>query len=217
MVNLFENIGVDQSLIKALEIEKITIPTDIQIRAIPEINQNKNVIMQSETGTGKTLAYLLPLYKKLKNTSKEMKAIILVPTHELAIQIQRQMERLSLNANLPVYSTPIIGGANINRQLDKLKDKPQIIVGSTGRILELIQKNKIKVQTIQTVILDEADRLLEIQNIDSIYKIVKNVHKECQFIVVSATLPHNTINIARKIITNPVVLLSEKKILIPEL
>ncbi len=216
MAESFENLGLDLSLIKALEIEKITIPTDIQIKVIPEINLNKDVIMQSETGTGKTLAYLLPLFEKIKNISKEMKAIILAPTHELAIQIQRQMERLSQNSKLPVRSTPIIGGVNINRQIDKLKDKPQIIVGSPGRVLELINKNKIKTQTIKTIIMDEADRLLEIQNINSVLEIIKRIQKDRQLIIASATLSQNTIETAKKIMTNPVILKSEKGESVPE-
>ncbi|MBI5206300.1 MAG: DEAD/DEAH box helicase [Candidatus Firestonebacteria bacterium] len=212
----FENLGLDQSLVKALEIEKITKPTNIQNRAITEINQNKDVMIQSETGTGKTLAYLLPLYEKIKNTSKEMKAIILAPTHELAIQIQRQMERLTQNSKLPIRSTPVIGGANVNRQIEKLKDKPQIIVGSPGRILELMQKNKIKTQTIQTIILDEADRLMEKQNIDPVSKIINSIPKDRQIIIVSATLSQNVINMAKEIMNNPVILKSGDSEFIPE-
>ncbi len=93
MSKLFSDLGLDSSLLNALKAENITTPTEIQIKAIPALNLNKDVIIHSPTATGKTLAYLLPLFEKLKEPSKEMKAVILAPTHELAIQIQRQIER----------------------------------------------------------------------------------------------------------------------------
>ncbi|MDD5772926.1 MAG: DEAD/DEAH box helicase [bacterium] len=216
MAESFEDLGLDPCLVKALEIEKIIIPTDIQSRVIPEIILNKDVIMRSETGTGKTLAYLLPLFEKIKNTSKEMKAVILAPTHELVIQIQRQMEKLSQNSGFSIRSTPIIGGTNITRQIDKLKGKPQIIVGSPGRILELIQKNKIKAQTIQMIILDEADRLLDMHNVEPVLKIIKSLQKERQLIIASATLPQKTIDMAKSFMADPVLLTSEGGESIPE-
>ena len=216
MTELFGNLGLDASLIKALEIENITVPTDIQIKAIPEIRANKDVIMQSETGTGKTLAFLLPLFENIKNTSKEMKAIILVPTHELVIQIQRQMERLSQNSGLPIRSTPIIGGANIKRQIDKLKKKPQVIVGSPGRILDLLLKNKIKAQTIQTIIVDEVDRLMDKHNITPVLDIIKRLREKQQLIISSATLPQNIIDSSKSIMTDPVIIRSQCGASIPE-
>ena len=216
MSETFKNLGLDPSLVKALEVEKITIPTDIQGRAIPKISLNKDCIMQSETGTGKTLAYLLPLFEKIKNTSKEMKAVILAPTHELVIQIQRQIERLSQNSGLSIRSTPIIGGTNITRQIDKLKNKPQIIVGSPGRILELIRKKKIKTQTIQMIILDEADRLMDTHNIIPVLGIIGSLHKERQLIIVSATLPQNIIDAAGNIMADPVLIKSEGGESVPE-
>ncbi|MFH1856941.1 MAG: DEAD/DEAH box helicase [Candidatus Omnitrophota bacterium] len=216
MAELFEELGLDLALVKALKIEKITIPTDIQIRVIPKINCNNDVLMQSATGTGKTLAYLLPLFEKIKNTSKEMKAIILAPTHELVIQIKRQIERLSQNSGLPIRSTAIIGGANITRQIDNLKKKPQIIVGSPGRILELLQKNKIKSQTIEQIIIDEADRLMDMHNVTEVFRIIKSLRKERQIVIASATLPQNIIDIARNIMVAPVLMKSEGTASIPE-
>ena len=216
MAELFKHLGLDSLLVKALEIENITIPTDIQIRAIPEIIAGKDVIMQSATGTGKTLAYLLPLFEKIKNTSKEMKAIILAPTHELVIQIQRQIERLSQNSHLPIRSTPTIGGVNITRQIDKLKKKPHIIVGSPGRILELLEKNKIKAHTIEMIIIDEADRLMDKLNFPLILKIIQTLRKERQLIIASATMPQNTIDLANNIMTTPALLNSVGRASIPE-
>ena len=168
MIELLKTLNMNATLAKALEKENIVTPTDVQQKVIPEAIKNKDLIVQSETGTGKTLAYLLPLFEKLKPLNKEMQAIILAPTHELAIQIQRQIEKLSLNSEVKLTSTPIIGNVNITRQIDKLKERPNIIVGSPGRILELIKKKKIFAHTIKTIILDEADRLIDENNIENV-------------------------------------------------
>jgi len=130
MEDNFEALGLDPSLVKALEIEKITRATDIQSKVISQMKKPGDLIFQSATGTGKTLAYLLPLFEKISKSPNDTRAVILAPTHELVIQIQRQMERLAQNSGLVVTSTPLIGAANILRQIDKLKKKPHIMVGS---------------------------------------------------------------------------------------
>lgn len=216
MQEQFISLGLDLSLIKALKIENITIPTDVQTRAIPQISSGIDVIMQSATSTGKTLAYLLPLFEKIKVPSKELQAIIIAPTHELVIQIQRQIESLSKNSQVSILSFPIIGSANIARQIENLKKKPQIVVGTPGRILELIQKKKMKAHTVQTVIIDEADRLMDINNIEVVQGIIKYLLKDRQLIIVSATMPDAIIDAAKKIMRDPVLIKSEGQQRIPE-
>ena len=189
MSKIFNNMDLDKILVSALEKEQITVPTDIQLKVIPEIRLSKDVVFQSPTATGKTLAYLLPLFEKLKDSPQGMNTIIMAPTHELVIQIHRQIERLALNSDIPIKSTPLIGGANIHRQIDKLKKRPQILVGSPGRILELIEKKKIKSQKIEVIILDEVDQLLDMNNSPIVLKILKRFPREKQFIASSATLP----------------------------
>ena len=213
---LFDSLGLDTSLIKALAMENITIPTDIQEKVIPQALQNKDLIVQSETGTGKTLAFLLPLFSKLGISNKEMQAIILVPTHELAIQILRQIERLSLNSNFKVSSAPIIGNVNIDRQIEKLKKRPNIIVGSPGRILELIKKKKITSHTIKTIIIDEADKLMDISNINNVAAIIRSTLKERQLMMFSAIIPQETITKANEIMKQPEVIRGDTLITIPE-
>ena len=216
MSEFFSDLGLDSSLLKALKAENITIPTDIQKKAIPQLILNKDVIIHSPTATGKTLSYLLPLFEKIREPSKEMKAFILAPTHELAIQIQRQIERLSENSSLPVFSVPIIGSANIKRQIESLKSKPQIVVGSPGRILELIQKKKIKAHTVKTVIIDEADRLLDKKNIDSVQGILKTMLKERQLVTASASMPQKIIDTAKSIMNDPLLVRAAAKQAVPE-
>lgn len=114
-----------------------------------------------------------------------MQAVIIAPTHELAIQILRQVEVLAKNSGLPVTSTSIIGNVNIVRQIDKLKERPHILVGSSGRILELIQRKKITSQTIKTIVIDEADRLFDDRNVDSVKAVIKTTLKDRQIMLFS--------------------------------
>lgn len=215
MSMLFDSLNLNPSLITALEKENITVPTEIQRMVIPHAMENRDLIVQSETGTGKTLAYLLPLFQKLNISSREMQAIILVPTHELAIQVQRQIERLSMNSELKAASAPVIGNVNIDRQIEKLKEKPHIIVGSPGRILELIKKKKISAHTVRTIILDEGDRLTDESNLEIVTAVIKSTLKERQLMMFSATMPQDTIARAKTIMKEALVVKTGENISVP--
>ncbi len=216
MDRTFEQMNLNKSLVEALKLSEITVPTEIQQLVIPAAQQSKDLIFQSETGTGKTLAYLLPLFQKLETEKKEMQAIVLVPTHELAIQVIRVIEMLSLNSDFKATSTPVIGDVNITRQVDKLRTKPHIIVGTAGRILELIQKKKISAHTIKTIIIDEADRLLDDNNIESIKAVIKTTLKERQLVMCSASMSARTIERAKQLMKEPQVIKSKTAIEVPE-
>lgn len=216
MINLLNNLGFNPTLAKALEKDNITVPTDVQNKVIPEAILNKDLIVQSETGTGKTLAYLLPLFKKVDPEKREMQAIILVPTHELALQVQRQIEKLSQNSDVKISSAVIIGNVNIDRQIDKLKERPNIIVGSSGRILELIKKKKIAAHTVKTIILDEADRLLDIHNIDNVKAVIKSTLKERQLMVFSASVSKEAEEMAKELMKEPLVIKADNQAKVPD-
>lgn len=216
MEQTFEGMHLNRSLMEALKLVDITVPTEIQQKVIPEAQKSNDLIFQSETGTGKTLAYLLPLFEKIDTEKKEMQALILVPTHELAIQVIRVIEMLSLNSELKVSSTPVIGDVNITRQVDKLRTKPHIIVGTAGRILELIQKKKISAHTIKTIIIDEADRLLDDSNIEGIKAVVKTTLKERQIMMCSASMSVRTIERAKLLMKAPGVIKSKNVIEVPD-
>ncbi len=214
MIKLFEELNMDPSLLNALEKENITTPTPVQRRVIPEMLKNSDLIVQSETGTGKTLAFLLPLYKKIDVSLREMQAIVLVPTHELAIQVQRVIEHLSQNSDVKVTSAPIIGNVNIDRQIVKLKEKPHVIVGSPGRILELIQKKKISAHTIRTIILDEADRLFN--DMKNVGAVVKSTMRDRQLLMFSASISRETEAWGKEIMKDPRVIREEAKLSVPD-
>jgi superfamily II DNA/RNA helicase len=215
MKELFESLNMSPSIVTALEMQNITTPTEIQRKVIPEILKNKDLIVQSETGTGKTLAYLIPVFEKLKALEKAMQAIIMVPTHELASQINRQIEHLSRNSEVKLDSALIIGKVNIERQIKKLKEKPQIIVGSPGRILELIKNRKISAHTVKTIILDEADRLMDDNNIEGVKAVIKTTLRERQIMMFSASISQDTIKRAKEVMKEPEIIRVAGKASVP--
>lgn len=217
MIISFDKLELNSNLIEGLKKQDINKPTDIQIKVIPLALENKDIIGQSITGSGKTLAYLLPIFQKINSSKKEMQAIILAPTHELVIQIDKQIKLLSKNAEVPISSTAIIGKGNINRQIDNLKEKPHIIVGSVGRILELIKRKKIKPHTIKTIVIDEGDRMLDEKNVDGVEDIIKTTMKDRQLMVFSATINEAATNIAKALMKDSEVIKIEEKLVNPNI
>lgn len=201
--NSFEVLNLDAAIIEALRKQGITEPTEIQKRVIPPAIEKKDIIGQSKTGTGKTLAYVLPIFQMVDTDKREMQVLVLAPTHELAIQIHKEIEKLSKEAGKSVSAVPIIGDANITRQIEKLKEKPHVIVGSAGRILELIKKKKISAHTVRTIVIDEADRLLDKNNIETVKAVIKTTLRDRQLMMFSATVSAKTIEAAREFMKNP--------------
>jgi len=213
----FSDSGLRPSIVEALEFEKIVEPTEVQAKAIPIILEKADLIAQSETGTGKTLAYLLPIFEHIANAEFDgNRVIILVPTHELAAQVLRQIERLTANSGLPIRSAMLIGNVNIDRQIEKLREKPHIIVGSAGRVLELIKKRKINAQAVKLIVLDEADRLMSDENAESTLAVIKTTQKDRQMLAFSATIPPNALARLTENMKTPKIIKSEAPISVPE-
>ena len=209
----FKELGLNDNIILGLNKQNITIPTHIQNLVIPEILNNKDIIGESHTGSGKTLAFVSPLFQKIDYSRKELQVLILAPTHELVIQINDQIKLLAKNSNINISSQPIIGDVNIEKQIKKLKDtKPQIIVGTTGRVLDLIKKKKIKTHTIKSIVLDEADNLLDNTSSAMVKDLIKKAMRDTQIMLFSATINENTMKIANEILKNPIVFKNENKV-----
>ncbi len=183
----FGDLGVTPELEKALAVEKITEPTPIQVQSVESLAGGKDAFISSETGTGKTLAYLLPLLGNINPETAGLQAIVIAPTHELCVQVQNQIQKLLQNSGLPFRSQLLIGETNLKRQIEKLKKKPHVVVGSPGRVLELIKMKKLKVHLVKSIVIDEIDRLLVGKSLESIRAIIKSTLKERQMIFVSAT------------------------------
>lgn len=183
----FEDIAVPPALVAALAVQHITVPTDIQIAALPVLLAGTDAYLRAETGTGKTLAYLLPIFSRLDRERDATQAVIVAPTHELAIQIHRQCCDLAQNAGWAVRSLLLIGGTPMDRQIDKLKKSPHVVVGSPGRIRELIGMRKLKTQAIAFVVIDEADRLLLDESLPDVRALVRAAPEGRQLMFASAT------------------------------
>lgn len=199
MENGFEKLGLSSVLVEALAKQGIETPTEIQKHMIPYILSGKDVIGRSETGSGKTLAYLLPIFQRLDLEVRGAQAIILTPTHELAAQVFHQAELLEENSGLDIGCMLIIGSAGPQRQLERLKEKPRILIGSTGRILDFIKRKKVPAHLVKTIILDEGDRLLEDGNFDDVANVVKSTLKERQIVLLSASVDEETRKRSKKL------------------
>lgn len=208
----FNELNINNSIVVGLEKQNITIPTAIQETAIPFALENKDIIAEAHTGTGKTLAFLIPIFEKINVEKREMQAIILAPTHELVVQIESQIKLLSTNSGINVTSLSIMGESNIEKQIKKLKEvKPHIIVGSPGRILDLIKKKKITAHTIKTIVLDEADNLLSKNKPVIIKDIIKSTMKDRQLMFFSASINKETLNLAKTLVKDVEIIKIENK------
>lgn len=196
MKETFAALGVETNLAEALGAMGIESPTEVQRQAIPAILAGRSVIAQSATGTGKTLAYLLPLVMQIDAANPAAQAVVLAPTYELAMQIYRVAERLAAALEAPVRCASLIGGANIARQIENLKKKPQLLVGSAQRINELVQKKKLALGGVFAAVLDEADKLLDKQQEEATRRLVRALRPDCRYLLFSATVGERTLRLA---------------------
>jgi superfamily II DNA/RNA helicase len=188
----FTDLLLPPDLIAALAKQQISDPTPVQSAAIPVLMAGKDAYLNAETGTGKTLAYLLPLFTRMDAAQAATQVVIVAPTHELAIQIHRQSCDLAQNAGRAIRSVLLIGGTATDRQIEKLKAKPHVVVGSPGRIVELIGRGKLKTAHLRSIVIDEADRLLHEESLEWIQKIVSAAPPGRQLIFASATIESQT-------------------------
>ena len=208
----FNELNINQSIVMALKKQNITTPTGIQETSIPFALENKDIIAEAHTGTGKTLAFLIPIFEKINLEKREMQAIILAPTHELVVQIESQIKLLATNSHIDIKSLSIMGESNIEKQIKKLKEiKPHIIIGSPGRILDLIKKRKITAHTIKTIVLDEADNLLSKNKPTIIKDIIKSTMKDRQLMFFSASINKETLNLAKTLVKEVEIIKIENK------
>ena len=208
----FNELNINQSIVMALKKQNITTPTGIQETSIPFALENKDIIAEAHTGTGKTLAFLIPIFEKINLEKREMQAIILAPTHELVVQIESQIKLLATNSHMDIKSLSIMGESNIEKQIKKLKEiKPHIIVGSPGRILDLIKKRKITAHTIKTIVLDEADNLLSKNKPTIIKDIIKSTMKDRQLMFFSASINKETLSLAKTLVKDVEIIKIENK------
>ena len=205
---------LDSRLINGLHRLGIDKLTAIQQESIEPALSGRNIIGCSPTGTGKTFAYLLPTISS--NTDNHfLYAVILAPSKELCIQICSQINQLSNNSQIPVTAAALFGGVNKQRQLQILKSKPNIVVGTYQRIYELVKERKLPVHNVKTFIIDEADKLVNKDNIDGIISLRKCFMRDIQIMLFSASIAASTQNTAQLLADNFVKIFTNEKIEIP--
>lgn len=198
----FNELNLSKEMIRATDEMGFTEPTSIQSQTIPLILEGADVIGQSQTGTGKTAAFAIPVLEKVDVELKKPQVLILCPTRELAVQISNEFKKLSKYMK-GIKSFPIYGGEPINRQIMGLRKGPQIIVGTPGRTMDHMRRRTLKFNNLTTVILDEADEMLKMGFREDIETILEHVPDEKQMILFSATMPKTILNITHKFQNDP--------------
>jgi ATP-dependent RNA helicase DeaD len=193
----FKKLGLSEETVKILKKKGFTEPTSIQARVIPLLLQEKkDVVGQSQTGTGKTASFALPIIEKIEPNSKTVQAIVLTPTRELAIQVSKEISSLNSKRGLKVLA--VYGGAAIGPQRDQLRKGVDIVVGTPGRIMDLQKRKSLKLDHIKYAVLDEADEMLNMGFVEDIEKILQNTPKDKTVLLFSATMPKQILKIAQK-------------------
>ena len=209
-MDTFFSLGLSRNITDCLAREGITTPTRIQLKAIPAALKGADVIGRSQTGTGKTLAYLLPLIHRIRPDDDGVQALIMTPTRELARQVFDVLrpfaEALGLDA------VDVIGGRTIENQLRKLKRSPHFIIGTPGRLLDHIRRRAVDLTTVRTVVLDEADQMLAAGFREDIEAIIDETPKKRQVLLFSATMPDAAVRLARKYMKSPAVIDTAPKV-----
>lgn len=196
----FSELKIKENFIDALDKNFIFEPTKVQAESIPAVFSGRNTIVQAQTGTGKTLSFLLPILSRIKEDSRNIEAVILTPTRELADQITKVGKMLTKGSKLSVES--IFGGHRIQGQIEKISKNTNIIVGTPGRILDHLRRGTINFKYLNTVVIDEADQMLAYGFIDDIYLINSKIPKNQQMLLFSATMQNNVQQLIKDIMPN---------------
>jgi len=205
----FETMNLKPEILQGIADLYYKHPTPIQKEAIPLALTGKDLIGHAQTGTGKTAAFVIPILQKLEDHNNDIQALIITPTRELAIQIVEDIQQLGKYLNVNVLS--LHGGKDINSQIAKLKGKVQIVVGTPGRILDHLRRDTLHFGRIKTLVLDEADKLLEMGFLEEVEEIFQQTSSRKQVFMYSATLPDDVRRLAHRYMNQPQIVQIEKK------
>ena len=200
----FNKLGLSPALLKAIQGQGYTKPSEIQKEAIPEILKGNDILAGAQTGTGKTAAFALPLLHMLQNAEskrRRVRVLVLVPTRELASQVGESFR--DYGSNLRFKTSTLYGGVSINTQIDKIKKGVDIVVATPGRLLDHLNQKTLNLSELETFVLDEADRMLDMGFIRDIKKILKYLPKKKQNLLFSATFPNEIKSLADSLLNSP--------------
>lgn len=197
----FDEMGLKESLLKGIYCFGFEKPSYIQQRAIVPLSQGKDLIAQSQSGTGKTGTFLIGSLQKINLEVKSTQVLVLSPTRELSQQIFNVAQALSCNMDLSSHL--LIGGQNMNRDFEKLESRPQLVVGTPGRVFDMLKRFALKSDSIKLIVLDEADEMLSRGFKDQIYEIFQYLSRDTQVGLFSATMPLEALELTKKFMTEP--------------
>jgi ATP-dependent RNA helicase RhlE len=205
-MSAFQDLGLRAELVRAVSEQGYTTPTPVQTAAIPPVLEGRDLMAAAQTGTGKTAGFTLPLLQRLAETPVEgprrVRALVLVPTRELAAQVAESVRVYGVH--LPLRSTLIFGGVGLNPQIEALKRAPEILVATPGRLLDLAARRAVDLSRIEILVLDEADRMLDMGFIHDIRKVLALLPKRRQNLLFSATFADEIRNLAEGLLDRPV-------------
>ena len=197
----FEDFKISPPVLSALTKMGFKEPSPIQVQTLEYALAGHDLIGQAQTGTGKTAAFGIPIIEKIDPSNRKVQALVMAPTRELAIQVSEEINRIGRDKG--VYSLPVYGGQSIIIQLDGLKRGPHIVVGTPGRLIDHVTRKTLRLQNVHTVVLDEADIMLDMGFIDDITTLLQETPKERQTLLFSATLSEPILRIGRKHMNDP--------------
>lgn len=198
----FQNFGLSPAVLQILQGQGIVSPTPVQEKAIPELLAGEDVIVQAQTGTGKTLAFLLPMMEKIRADRPDAQALIITPTRELAIQITAEARKLAAaREGLSVLAA--YGGQDVERQLRKLHNGAQLVIGTPGRLLDHLRRGSLTLGAVRMLVLDEADQMLHMGFLAEVEDIIRLVPRNRQTMLFSATMPDNVRRLAKAYMQQP--------------
>jgi ATP-dependent RNA helicase DeaD len=205
----FKKLGINDDILSMLKIQGITEPTPVQEQTIQLIKNGRDVIAEAQTGTGKTLAFLLPMFDNMSADLNTIQGLIVTPTRELAIQITEEAKKLAASKNLNILAA--YGGKDVGTQLKKLKGNIHLIIATPGRLLDHLSRGTVKLDNLKTLVLDEADQMLLMGFKNDIEAIIEKTSKKRQTLCFSATMSSDVKKMAYKYMNNPEEIIIKKE------
>lgn len=203
----FSKLGLDATLQRVVDAVHYSVPTPIQEQSIPLVLEGNDLIAQAQTGTGKTAAFALPILQMLKDmdsNAKSVRALVLAPTRELAQQVAQTFDRFGEFMSREIRAISIIGGEDIDEQINHLRNGAEIVVATPGRLLELIREEKINFDALRFLVIDEADKLLDLGFAEELDLLIKALPETRQNLFFSATYPEKVMQLTEQVMQNPI-------------
>jgi ATP-dependent RNA helicase DeaD len=212
----FEEFNLSDGVSRAVRDMGFSVPTPIQEEAIPYALSGRDIIGQAQTGTGKTVAFGIPMVEKIEPLNKKVQAVVLTPTRELAVQVAKEIEKVGKYKKIAVL--PVYGGQPIEKQLSQLRRGVHVVVGTPGRVIDHIRRGTLSLKSVHFAVLDEADRMLDMGFIDDMKFILAQIPSGCQKMMFSATIPSQIVWLIKRYMKDPVeVMVSKDTLTVPQI